>query len=103
VSVPAWTFVREASWINRQGERLNKVIAEEVKAAQQLKVDVRLADAYEEFGDHGACTKDRWVESFNVDVQSYWPFVSTKRSFHPTERGQEALATAVNNVLDPSG
>jgi lysophospholipase L1-like esterase len=84
----------EVLWLNDQGLRLDKVITQQVSAAAKAGVKVRLANAYSTFGDHGRCTKDPWILGIEVE----W-FGIKQTSFHPTEKGQDAYARAIQKAL----
>lgn len=72
--------------------RLNQVLSEEVDAARSRHPGQTwvFADVSKEFKNHGLCTSsgEQWLNGITV-----WP--RFKRSYHPTQEGQNGYARAV--------
>lgn len=91
----------EQAWINIWGLKVNRAIKLQVDAARAANVNVQLADVWTTFGDHGVCSAEPWITGLTLRPPAT-PSLSSlisPYSFHPTPRGQDAMAEAVRRVF----
>lgn len=91
--------VKDQRWLNETGIHLNVTTAAAVAQTRATGVNIHFVDPTAAFADHALCTSDPWL--YGIKLQRRKVIVDPG-SFHPTQRGQDAYATLVNNCLADS-
>jgi lysophospholipase L1-like esterase len=88
--------VADQQWLNARARDLNELIRQTVAEADRRVAatggagSVEFADAYSTFAGHEVGSGDPFMNGLGVDVSA---LAAEPRSFHPTARGHEALAS----------
>ena len=87
----------EAAWIDSLVDAGNARIAAAVRAARRADGNVFYVGVTDELAGHELCTPFPWLHS--ITVSHHEGLNLFKGSYHPTERGQRAYATAIAAFL----
>jgi lysophospholipase L1-like esterase len=91
----------EAAWVNGTVDRANAKIEAAVASAQASAGNVFYVEVENEFDGHELCTDSPWL--YGIAVSRHEGPTLVKGSYHPTEKGQHAYATAFAAFLNRPG